>query len=923
MCRHWLNYFPPYAKKDLSRMGCRIDWRRSFITTDKNPYYDSFIQWQFNTLRAKNKINFGKRNSVYSPKDGQPCADHDRATGEGVGPQDYTCVKMKIKELTPKMIEGGLEGKDVFCIAATLRPETMYGQTNCFILPDGDYGAYAIDAEEQTIFVMGEHAARNFAYQNMSAVFGETKCLLELKGTDLLGCPLKAPCTPYVTVYMLPMMTISMTKGTGIVTSVPSDSPDDFASLRDLQQKPDLRAKYGITEEMVQFDAIPIIQIDAVWDDPKLLKKGGHKAPVPYGNMAAVAACDFYKVKSQNDKEALKKAKDDVYLKGFYEGVMIVGPQKGAKVCDAKEACRAELIESGEAVKYSEPMKMVMSRSGDECVVALVDQWYLEYGEEEWKAKVMAHVQSDEFETFTAETQNAFEGCLNWLGQWACSRSYGLGTRLPWDKDVLIESLSDSTIYMAYYSVAYTLQGGVLNGSEVGPGGIKPEQMTHAVWDFIFQDGEYPECEIAEELLAKMRAEFKYWYPMDLRVSGKDLINNHLTMALYNHAAIWEDKPELWPRAYKTNGHAMVNGAKMSKSLGNFMTINQAVEKFSADAMRLGLADAGDGNEDANFEEATVNKAILRMTTEIDWVKEKLAALGELESNDASTWASLVFESEINQCIADADRFNERMCYKDALRVSFYSLQAARDLYRQRVGENGMAKAMVAKYIESFCLLNSVFVPHFCDYLYGLLNEALGKPEASVQNARWPECGAVDQSQLDASAYLEDVKHEYHQRLTKLQNPKAKKGQKAVKLGAPSQMTIVIATEYPPMKKDVLEFLNANFDAEAGEFPKDLMKRVKGTPAIAKNMKKIMPFMKMIQQRVAQNGTGAMSLTSTFNEAELLEANRGYFGSSFGVGAFQILSVSEASPEQLKKCGESSPGDPSVSFDFPAPEAEA
>ena len=46
---------------------------------------------------------------------------------------------------------------------------------------------------------------------------------------------------------------------------------------------------------------------------------------------------------------------------------------------------------------------------------------------------------------------------------------------------------------------------------------------------------------MTEEQLAKLRREFEFWYPMDLRVSGKDLIRNHLTMSLYNHQAIWED----------------------------------------------------------------------------------------------------------------------------------------------------------------------------------------------------------------------------------------------------------------------------------------------------------------------------------------------------------------------------------------------
>lgn len=58
---HWLTYFPPKCMKDLQKMGLKVDWRRSFITTDVNPYYDSFVQWQFRKLRSANLIDFGKR----------------------------------------------------------------------------------------------------------------------------------------------------------------------------------------------------------------------------------------------------------------------------------------------------------------------------------------------------------------------------------------------------------------------------------------------------------------------------------------------------------------------------------------------------------------------------------------------------------------------------------------------------------------------------------------------------------------------------------------------------------------------------------------------------------------------------------------------------------------------------------------------
>jgi leucyl-tRNA synthetase len=51
-------------------------------------------------------------------------------------------------------------------------------------------------------------------------------------------------------------------------------------------------------------------------------------------------------------------------------------------------------------------------------------------------------------ETYNEETKNQFRIALGWMNQWACSRTYGLGTHLPWDPQYLIESLSDSTIYM-------------------------------------------------------------------------------------------------------------------------------------------------------------------------------------------------------------------------------------------------------------------------------------------------------------------------------------------------------------------------------------------------------------------------------------------------------------------------------------------
>jgi leucyl-tRNA synthetase len=158
-------------------------------------------------------------------------------------------------------------------VCATLRAETMYGQTNCFILPTGNYGLFEMKNDE--LFVISERAAKNMAYQELTKEDTKFPNLCPIKGSDLMGKRVKAPLTSYEFVYVLPLPSIKMNKGTGIVTSVPSDSPHDFSMLNDLKNKNGLRVELKVEEEWVaNFEPIPIIDI------PEL------------GNLCAVKVCE-------------------------------------------------------------------------------------------------------------------------------------------------------------------------------------------------------------------------------------------------------------------------------------------------------------------------------------------------------------------------------------------------------------------------------------------------------------------------------------------------------------------------------------------------------------------------------------------------------------------------------------------------------
>ncbi|KAI4149308.1 MAG: hypothetical protein LQ340_004705, partial [Diploschistes diacapsis] len=651
---YWLEYFPPLCKQDLIRFGARIDWRRQFVTTDANPYFDTFVRWQMNRLHEQSKIQFGSRYTIYSPKDGQPCMDHDRDEGEAILPQEYTALKLKVKEWAPKaaeIVNGKIpEGADAFFVPATLRPETMYGQTCCFVGPSITYGLFK--ASEKEYFVFTKRAAWNLAFQghffdsdHFPRKADALQPIVEFLGSVAIGTVVNAPLSVHKDVRILPMETVLATKGTGVVTSVPSDSPDDFATVRDLAKKPDY---YGIQKEWAELEILPIIRI---------------KTDEPHKNIIAKYLVEEkYKIQSPKDTTALAKAKDDAYKDGYYKGEMMIGDYKGQPVEVAKPKVRESLIKSGQAFAYAEPAGRVISRSGDECVVAYLGQWFMNYGDQdpEWRDSVLDYLKSPAFEAYTPETEHAFEGVIGWLNRWACARSFGLGSRLPWDKKFLVESLSDSTIYMAYYTVAHFLHGDLF-GKTHGIFNIKAEQMTDNVWDYIVMRTEYDdkltkESGIPKVELETLRRQLEYWYPFDMRVSGKDLLPNHLTFCLYVHAALFPKK--LWPRSIRCNGHLLLNGAKMSKSKGNFLTLNDACKKFGTDATRVALADAGDGVDDANFDETVANSSILRLYTLKEWCEEVVNDKS-LRDGEANDFFDQLFNNEINQLVHEAYRHYE------------------------------------------------------------------------------------------------------------------------------------------------------------------------------------------------------------------------------------------------------------------------
>ena len=908
----WLEYFPPYGKSDLEKFGINVDFRRSFITTEKQKYYDKFVQWQMLKLKQHDIVAFGKRNAIFSMSEDQACADHDRSCGEGLGPQEYTLIKMKLLDgdKVPEKIKKILsENKNIFLVAATLRPETMYGQTNCYILPKGEYGLYEMANGE--IYITSEHAILNMAYQEKTKIPKKAEPILKIKGEELIGVKILAPLSTYKEVYLFPMETISMSKGTGIVTSVPSDSPDDYINLLNFKNDEKLRKKWGITPEMI-FDPVHIISLEG------------------FSGLAAKDVVEKLGIKSPKEKEKLQKAKEEVYTQGFYKGIIDIGPYKGQPIKDVKDKVKADLIQSGEADTYYEPEGLVKNRIGEECVVALVDQWYIKYGEENYKNFLLNYIKTDKFNPYSSSTLKGFEQVLGWLSSWGLSRTFGLGSHIPWDKQYLIESLSDSTIYMAYYTIANFLHEDIYGLKPNN--GILPEMLTEEVFDYIFlgKELDFSKTQIPEKVLKDMRNSFTYWYPMDLRCSGKDLIGNHLTMSLYNHAIVWDKNPDYMTRGYFCNGYILVDGEKMSKSKGNFLTINDLIENYGCDASRITLADCGDTLDDANFLREISNLSVNRLYSFENFLKilvnEVWNKIPDFKISDPDSEIKYdnlfdkIFDNNINYLIKQATQAYEEMKYKNVLKYAFYEMINAKDQYILFNADDytKLNPTLMVRFLKVFFIMNNPIIPHFSEYMFvTYLNpifEKSGLGDKKIEflcRARFPvPSSEVDTKLFEYNKYMNKV----IQGIRDTASKKIKKGKKDKKEEKAEEkkdvkVKILFAKEYSPMQKEVLGFLRKQTYDENNKI---ISLDEKGAPLykneilsdekIDKNSKKnMLEFAAFKAKEIENFGKDVLNENLQFNEEEVLNNNVELFKKLTGVKEIEITLFDEKNkPKGIK-----------------------
>ncbi|MFX1493588.1 MAG: leucine--tRNA ligase [Promethearchaeota archaeon] len=799
-----VSYFSNTMKKDFKSIGMSIDWRREFTTGDK--LYNKFIEWQYYKFHEKGYLEKGDYPILYCPRCKNAVGEDDIASGDELNLEisEYVYIKFPFN--------------DSYLVPATLRPETIYGVTNIWLNPNGIYVYARVNGEK---WIISEEAISLLKNQNKSVIILE-----KVKGSDLIGRKVKSV---YVDkdIPILPAEFVDTSVATGVVYSVPAHAPYDYIALEDLKNNKAMMKKFNLNEQEINnIEPIQIIDLEEVQDIP------------------ARFYCNKYNVSSQNNFEKLDKATTDNYKIEFYNGILNdkCNNYKGVPVNKAVIQVIENLISNDKADKLFIPItRDLRCRCGEKVIITILkDQWFLNFNAGNWKQNAFKCL--NEMTIVPNKYRLNFENVFNWLEKRPCARKRGLGTKLPFDKDWIIESLSDSTIYMSFYTISHHLKHN----------NIKPEQLVPEFFDFTYlKKGNIQYIskltKINEKLLQEMQDEFHYWYPVDHRHTAIMHISNHLSFYIFHHVAIFPE--QYWPKIITLIEPVIIEGQKMGKSKGNIISLADIQNEYSADLFRFYISHSADLGINMDWREKEIQAVKNHINRFYRFMFENIQEIQDSDVNDKlinSKYAEIIL-SKIIQNFVKSDMALKEFNLKRYLQLSFYeTFNLIQDLKKYTEAEENFKLVFKLIYKDWLKLL-SLAIPHLCEELW----EVSGN-QGFISKSSWEE--------FNLNFIKNELEIEYDYVSTLINDIlSVKKIIKAQKL----EETYIYTA--PHWKYEVFEVILS----KKGDF-KSIIKELKKRPDIMRN-EELIPFVKsQTKNRIWER------FILDLNELELLNQYKGH-----------------------------------------------
>lgn len=357
--------------------------------------------------------------------------------------------------------------------------------------------------------------------------------------------------------------------------------------------------------------------------------------------------------------------------------------------------------------------------SQDVVIKQIPDQWFIKYSDYVLTKESKEH--TNYMNIYPQEYKDEIPQILDWFDDRACIRKGSwLGTEFPFKDEWIVEPISDSTLYPAYYVISKYVNEGKLN----------PEDMSVEFFDFVFLGIGKPK----DQLWADIKEDFDYWYPVDINLGGKEHKTVHFPVFIMNHVAIMPESKR--PQGLFVHWWVTQKGKeKISKSKGGAEHIAEAASTYGVDAMRLYYSHVGSPFVDIEWDSVAVTKYKNRVTN----IWKTILQVNELKdkSNDnLDSWLKSIMQRTIQKTIDAFESYDLRIATNEI----FFETQKNLQWYLKRGGSN---KEVLDEFISNWIRLMSPITPHLSEELWSIKNHDI----VSIQS--FPEFDSGQISEKD------------------------------------------------------------------------------------------------------------------------------------------------------------------------------
>ncbi|MEM0129820.1 MAG: class I tRNA ligase family protein, partial [Thermoplasmata archaeon] len=798
-------------------MGLLVDEDAYLTTIDAD--YRAFIRWQFHRLKHAGALTQKSHFAPVCPTCGPVAVDPSETDLSAGGDAEV----VRFHAIAFRLDDGRI------LLAATLRPETIYGVTNLWI-PAAE--PLSVWHHEGRTYLVSRSGAERLAEQHGGRV-GHAVPPGELEGKSVV-VPLTGVRVP---VHASPLVDPRI--GTGVVMSVPAHSPADALGVAALPPR---------VRETLRAPPI-VLAVPPAHELPP-----SEQALVAGTGTPAERANRHVGAKSLDQTEAVAEATERLYRLEHARGTMTVPDLLGVPVPEARERVIASLGAAGSLLDLQEFDRPVLCRNGHAVVIRRIPhQWFLRYGDPAWKA--LGRQALDRLRVSPDDYARELPEILEWIDDRPCTRrGRWLGTPFPFDPEWVIEPIADSTIYPAYYPVRRVVRAR----------GIPPESLTDAFFDYVFLGQGEGEPGVDRAVLDEARDEFRYWYPLDLNIGGKEHKRVHFPPFVLTHARLFP--PEAWPRGILCHGWVVgTTGEKLSKKDvgakgGAIPTLREALERWGADALRLVYVSAATPALDMEWDPALADTATDRLS-EIERLARGTrgdgAGVPELDA-----WLM----SEMHGIVRRATEAFAEARLRDAAEAIYVAVPALLRRYSARGGVAGDATDRLGR---AWIRLLSPITPHLAEEL------GTGRFEGLVAAAPFPSPDEFPRSEAAEAAerYLAQVEEDLRHVLRPLQE----RGE-----APPSTLVLFVAE---PWKREVEQWMRESLDQGRDPTIPSILERAQRHPETAAHRAEIAKYV----QRVAPLLRSEPPLgPARINEVAVLKDAQAYLARRFGFADLDV-----------------------------------